>query len=97
MIKVYREKCISCGKCERVCPSSAIKMNEFPELAYPDKCWHCTACIKECPAKAITLLLPPHVGDQRYELLAWKDGKEMVFQILFEGEVVEEKRILVRK
>ena len=97
MIRIDLDKCIKCGKCEKICPCSVIKLNEYPEAVYPEKCWHCASCVKECPAKAITLKLPPHIGDQRYELLAFKEGKEMVFQILFEGRVVEEMRVQVRR
>jgi len=89
--------CIKCEKCEKICPCLAIEMNEFPMLAYPEKCWHCCACIKECPSDAIRLRLPPHIGDQRYEMLVRDERNEMIFRILFDGEPVDEMRIRVRK
>ncbi len=97
MIVFDYEACIKCGKCEKICPSIAIAMEEYPRLRYADKCWHCCACVKECPARAIRLKLPPHIGDQRYELLAFEDGKDVVYQVLFEGEMVEEMRVQVRR
>lgn len=97
MIVFNHEICIKCGKCEKICPSLAIAMNDYPVLKYVDKCWHCCACIKECPARAIRLRLPPHIGDQRYELLAFEDGKDMVYRVFFEDNLVEEMRVQVRK
>ncbi|MBE8540648.1 4Fe-4S binding protein [Geoglobus acetivorans] len=97
MIVFDLEKCIKCRKCERICPTLTIGFDEFPRLAYPEKCWHCCACIKECPAEAIRLRLPPHIGDQRYEMLVKDEGKSMIFQILFEGRKIDEMKIQVRK
>lgn len=46
------EKCISCGLCERVCPTNTISIvNSKPIWA--NTCVQCTACIHRCPVKAI--------------------------------------------
>ena len=46
------EKCIGCGKCEKVCPLGNIRMNgKLPSWA--DRCTHCMACINLCPMDAI--------------------------------------------
>ncbi|WP_456369536.1 4Fe-4S binding protein [Geoglobus sp.] len=96
MIIFDYDSCIRCGKCEKICPSLAIVMDGTPILEFPDKCWHCCACIKECPSRAIRLRLPPHIGDQRYELLAFEEGQDMVYRVYFDGQLVDEMRIRVR-
>ncbi len=46
------DECISCGKCEKLCPLSNITMKDGkPE--WGKECTHCMACICKCPAKAI--------------------------------------------
>ena len=46
------DKCIGCGKCEKLCVMNNITCNEGkPE--WGRKCTHCMACIGRCPAKAI--------------------------------------------
>jgi len=47
------EKCKSCGQCERICPSQAIKIKEKSPIWVEKKCSHCTACINRCPSQAI--------------------------------------------
>lgn len=44
--------CISCGKCERVCPMGNIRL-EGGKPVWGRRCTHCMACICGCPAKAI--------------------------------------------
>ena len=46
------EKCISCGKCEKLCPLSNIKI-ENSKPVWGKNCTHCMACICKCPAEAI--------------------------------------------
>lgn len=46
------DKCISCGKCAKLCPLNNIKMvDKKPE--WGTNCTHCMACINSCPAEAI--------------------------------------------
>lgn len=47
------EKCSSCGLCEIMCPSKAIKMKDERPKWIKEKCSHCTACINRCSSKAI--------------------------------------------
>lgn len=51
----YEEKCMHCGACTAVCPSSALVMNQDSwELEFDmDKCVLCGHCISACPARAI--------------------------------------------
>jgi formate hydrogenlyase subunit 6/NADH:ubiquinone oxidoreductase subunit I len=55
----YPEKCISCGLCERDCPSKAIELIEVSGRRLPhfylDKCIFCYQCSEACPRKAIEL------------------------------------------
>lgn len=46
------EKCISCGKCEKLCPLANITMADGKPV-WGKECTHCMACICKCPAEAI--------------------------------------------
>jgi len=46
------DNCISCGKCEELCPLNNIKIHEG-KLVYGKNCTHCMACICACPTEAI--------------------------------------------
>lgn len=45
--------CISCGFCEKVCPESAIVMEEGRPKWHKASCAKCMACINRCPVQAI--------------------------------------------
>lgn len=45
-------KCVSCGKCERLCPKNNIVML-YNKPAWKNSCAHCMACIENCPVDAI--------------------------------------------
>lgn len=55
----YPEKCISCGLCERDCPSKAIELIEVSGRRMPhfylDRCIFCYLCSEGCPRNAIEL------------------------------------------
>jgi len=44
--------CNGCGTCEKVCPVSAIVMQD-KRPAFSGKCEHCQGCINICPRRAI--------------------------------------------
>ena len=47
------EKCVSCGLCEKICPSKVILIKEgIPEWK-EERCSHCSGCINRCPSQAI--------------------------------------------
>ena len=46
------DNCISCGKCEKVCPLGNIVMEEG-RPKWQGNCTHCMACICSCPTEAI--------------------------------------------
>lgn len=53
------EKCISCGLCERDCPSKAIELVEVSGDKMPmfclDRCIFCYQCVESCPRNAIQM------------------------------------------
>lgn len=49
-----KKKCISCRRCERVCPYGARNV-EFPEMKlYPEQCRSCGLCADVCPTGALS-------------------------------------------
>lgn len=44
--------CISCGLCERVCPTGTITLADGKPV-WSDTCVQCVACIHRCPVRAI--------------------------------------------
>lgn len=46
------DKCVSCGKCEKLCPTNSVKLQSGRPV-WGDGCTHCMACICYCPAEAI--------------------------------------------
>ena len=49
-----REKCISCNRCARICPTGAIEMIDGYPVIDPDKCIMCLRCISRCPTGALS-------------------------------------------
>jgi len=49
-LKVEREKCIECGKCQKVCPMQ-LPVNEIQDK--PD-CIKCARCVEACPKSALS-------------------------------------------
>lgn len=47
------DKCISCGKCERLCPLNVISMENGRPVWAGKSCAHCMSCIQNCPVEAI--------------------------------------------
>ncbi|MBO3443886.1 EFR1 family ferrodoxin [Clostridium sp. CCUG 7971] len=46
------DACISCGKCEKVCPLGNIQLENGKPI-WGNNCTHCMACICRCPKEAI--------------------------------------------
>ncbi len=45
-----RDKCVSCGKCEKSCPMD-VAVTKDPNSA---ECIRCGACVRACPAGALS-------------------------------------------
>jgi len=54
-LKINTQKCISCGKCTKICPMNNIACVDG-KMVSGDKCTMCYRCVNRCPAQAITLL-----------------------------------------
>lgn len=54
-LKIDYEKCISCGKCSRMCPMKNIEMINSKPVSQ-NKCTCCYRCVNNCPKQAITLI-----------------------------------------
>ena len=53
-VEINQKKCAQCLTCIRICPHSAIIMNQKnrPQIV-PDACFSCHLCVSNCPAYAI--------------------------------------------
>lgn len=60
------DACISCGKCEKLCPVNDVKLKEGKPVWGGD-CTNCMACICGCPTEAIEYK-KKSVGQPRYYL-----------------------------
>ena len=50
------EKCKACGRCEEVCPDSAVHVIKDVYVIDYDFCKGCGLCSYECPAEAIVMV-----------------------------------------
>lgn len=48
-----RKKCVSCGKCRRVCPMDVDVTDNSRKRKNGTECILCMECVKECPRKAL--------------------------------------------
>lgn len=84
--KISLEKCITCGKCAKVCPILAIAMEENGTdsrkrpVINEEICLGCGVCARNCPAKAIELerrpiqVITPVNSTHRFVLQAIEKG-----------------------
>ena len=52
-IKCDKEKCISCGKCKRVCPMNVDVTDNSRRRENGTECILCMECVKNCPKNAL--------------------------------------------
>ena len=52
-IKCDKEKCISCGKCKRVCPMDIDVTDNSRKRLNGTECILCMECVKKCPKDAL--------------------------------------------
>jgi len=53
-IRIDTAKCISCGKCVRVCPTFSISEESLQKGRALMTCTKCGRCVDECPAQAVS-------------------------------------------
>ena len=56
-VKCDKEKCISCGKCRRVCPMNVDVTDNSRKRENGTECILCMECVKNCPKGALWPLL----------------------------------------
>lgn len=54
-IKVDEKKCISCGKCEKICPMNVQVPSNSRKKKNATECILCMKCVEECPRNALKL------------------------------------------
>ena len=54
-IRVEKEKCIGCGKCEKVCPMNVEVPHNSQRKKCATECILCMKCVEECPQNALKL------------------------------------------
>ncbi len=54
-IKNNLEKCVSCGRCKRVCPMNVDMVDNSRKRLNGTECILCGQCIDQCPTKALYL------------------------------------------
>ena len=54
-VRVDREKCVSCGKCRKVCPMDVDMTDNSRGRINGTECILCLKCVDECPLKALKI------------------------------------------
>ena len=52
-VKCDKEKCISCGKCKRICPMNVDLTDNSRKRENGTECILCMECVKNCPKNAL--------------------------------------------
>ncbi len=50
--RLLAEKCISCGRCEEICPEDALVVDDLPSISWW-RCIRCYCCAEICPEDAL--------------------------------------------
>ncbi len=94
--------CVSCGKCEKVCPIGAINKVEVDgKVTYEideDRCLGCGVCVRNCPKSAIMLLkrkekiITPATSVHRVVLMAIEKGQ--LQELIFDNKALSSHRAM---
>ena len=52
-IRCDTDKCVSCGKCKRVCPMNVDVTDNSRKRQNGTECIHCMECVRNCPKGAL--------------------------------------------
>ena len=52
-VRCNKDKCISCGKCKRVCPMDVDVTDNSRNRKNGTECILCMECVKNCPKNAL--------------------------------------------
>ena len=52
-VKCDKDKCVSCGKCKRICPMDVDVTDNSRKRKNGTECILCMECVKNCPKKAL--------------------------------------------
>lgn len=52
-VQVDKNQCVSCGKCQKVCPMNVDMTDPSRKRANGTECILCLACVENCPKKAL--------------------------------------------
>ena len=103
--EIHYDKCISCGKCSRVCPILAIEMKQkdpnarkkSPEIN-KEICLGCGVCARNCPVKAISMekrpvqIITPVDSTHRFILQAIEKGT--LQNLVFDNQALSSHRAM---
>ncbi|MDD7794176.1 4Fe-4S dicluster domain-containing protein [Clostridium sp. 'White wine YQ'] len=98
--KVEEESCVGCGKCSKVCPIEAIKIDSISKKAVVDEniCLGCGVCVRNCPKKSISLksrekkIITPVNTTHRIVLQAIEKGQ--LQELLFDNKALASHRAM---
>ena len=94
--------CIGCGKCQKICPVSAIEMTEEngkkKARVVPERCIGCGVCVRRCPKKALRLLPRPKRMitplDTTHRVVAMATERGKLQELIFDNRVLYSHRLL---
>jgi len=90
-VKIDKEKCLNCKKCERVCPVMAIKNGKVSIT-----CTRCGKCMDECPTGAIDYCLLGIPFSAKSRVLSSKiQQKILVWPVRFFEEILDARTLFV--
>ncbi|GKU27052.1 4Fe-4S dicluster domain-containing protein [Clostridium folliculivorans] len=98
--QVTDESCVGCGKCSKVCPIEAIKVDPITKKAKVDEgiCLGCGVCVRNCPKKSIYLkhrgkeIITPANTTHRIVLQAIEKGQ--LSELLFDNKALFSHRAM---